>query len=164
MTEVFETWIDLRRVMENAKRSRGRPKKEEGREEFWRFVRAGMIVYAYDEARKRKQKHSAALTEAVAYVRQHRPEMPVSETVVKRTLATFRSRDSQTALRFKLTTMGKRKLARLRSMFKQAYDRQSEIGLPVPSIQNLPKSPTAYKFGYAKRPRYPRHNRKNPKV
>ena len=77
--------------MENAKKTRGRPKKEEGREEFWRFVRAGMIVYAYNEARKRKQKHSAAVGEAVAYVRQHRPEMPVSETVVKRTLATFRS-------------------------------------------------------------------------
>jgi hypothetical protein len=149
--------------MKTAKRPRGRPKKEEGNVEFWRFVRAGMIVYAYNEARKRKQKHSAAVTEAVAYIRQHQPEMPVSETVVKRALATFRSRDSQTSLRFKRTTMGKRKLARLRLMLKQAHDRQGEIGLPVPSIQNLPKSLTAYKFGYAKRPRYSRHNRKIPK-
>jgi hypothetical protein len=150
--------------MENAKRSRGRPKKEEGREEFWRFVRTGIIISAYDEARKSGQKHRDAVTQAVDYLKQHQPEMPVSETVVKRTLATFRSRDSQTSLRFKRTTMGKRKLARLRLMFKQAYDRQSEIGLPVPSIQNLQKSLTVYKFGYAKRPRYPRHNRKNQKL
>jgi hypothetical protein len=40
-------------------------------------------------------------------------------------------------------------------MLKQAHERQSEIGLPVPSIQNLPKNLTAYKFGYAKRPALP---------
>jgi hypothetical protein len=151
--------------MENPKKARGRPKKEEGREEFWRFVRAGMIVYAYNEARKRKQKHSAAVREAVAYIRQHRPEMPVSETLVKRTLATFRSRSDPITLRFQRSTVGKKKLARLQSVLKLAHHLQREMGLPVPlSIQNLPKSLTAYKFGFAKRPRYSRHNRKNPKV
>jgi hypothetical protein len=51
-------------------------------------------------------------------------------------------------------------------VLKQAHDLQREMGLSVEplSIQNLPKRLTAYKFGYAKRPRYPRHNRKNPKV
>lgn len=124
----------------------------------------GIIISAYDEARKSRQKHRDAVTQAVDYLKQHQSEMPVSETVVKRTLATFRSRDSQISLRFERTTVGKRKLARLRLMFKQAQDGQSEIGLPVPSIQNLPKSLTAYKFGYAKRSQYPRHNRRNPKV
>jgi hypothetical protein len=151
-------------TMKTAKRPRGRPKKEEGREEFWRFVRAGMIVSAYDEARESGQKHSIAVTQAVECLKQHQPEMPISETVVRRTLATFRSRDSQTTLRFKRSAVGKRQLARLRSMLKQAHDRQSEIGLPAPSIQNLPKNLTAYKFGYAKRPHYFRTNRKNPKV
>jgi hypothetical protein len=151
--------------MENAKRPRGRPKKEEGTIELWRFVRAGSIISAYDEARESSQKHSAAITQAVEYIRQHQPEMPVSETVVKRTLATFRSRDSRTTLRFKRYTVGKKKIARLRSILEQAHDMEREMGLSVPlSIQNLPKSLTAYKFGYAKRPRYPRHNRKNPKV
>lgn len=149
--------------MKTAKRPRGRPKKDEGREKFWRFVRTGIIISAYDEARKGGQKHSAAVTHAVEYLKQHQPEMPVSETVVKRTLATFRSKNNQTTLQFKRSAVGKRKLARLRSMLKQAQDRQSEIGLPVPSIQNLPKSLTAYKFGYAKRPRYPRHNQRTPK-
>jgi hypothetical protein len=150
--------------MENAKRARGRPKKEEGREEFWRFIRTGIIISAYDEARKGSQKHSVAVTQTVEYLRQHQPEMPISETVVKRTLATFRSRNSQITLRFNRSTVGKKELTRLRSLLKQARYGQSEIGLPVPSIQNLPKSLTAYKFGYAKRPRYPRHNLKGPKV
>ena len=150
--------------MENAKRSRGRPKKEESREEFWRFVRTGIIISAYDEARKSGQKHRDAVNQAVDYLKQHQPEMPVSEAVVRRTLATFRSRNTQITLRFKRSIVGKKRLARLRSLLKQAHDKQSEIGLPVPSIQTVPKSRTAYKFGYAKRPYYPRHNRKNPKA
>ena len=148
--------------MKTATRSRGRPKKEKGREEFWRFVRMGIIISAYDEARKGGQKHSAAVTQAVAYLKQHQPGMPVSETVVKRALATFRSRNSQTTLRFKRSTVGKKKLARLRSTLEQVPDIQGENGpsVPSPSIQSLPKSLTAYKFGYAKRPRYSRHNRR----
>ena len=86
--------------MKTAKRPRGRPKKEKGREEFWRFVRTGIIISEYDEARKSGQKHSVAVTQAVAYLKQHQPEMPVSETVVKRMLATFRPRkqSNQTAV------------------------------------------------------------------
>jgi hypothetical protein len=148
--------------MKTAKRPRGRPKKEEGREESWRFVRAGIIISAYDEARKSKQKHSAAVTQAVDYLKQHQPEMPVSETVVKRTLATFRSRDSRTTLRFKRYTVGKKKVARLRSILEQAHDMQRQMGLSVPP-PTIPTSLTAYKFGYSKRPHYHRYNRKNRK-
>ena len=148
--------------MRTAKRLRGRPQKEEGREEFWRFVRAGMIISVYDEARKNNEKHSVAVTQAVEYLRQHQPEMPVSDTVVKRTLATFRPRDSRTTLRFKRYTVGRKKLARLRSILEQAHDMQRQMGLSVPP-PSIPKSLTAYKFGYAKRPRYARHNRKIPK-
>jgi hypothetical protein len=153
-------------TMKTATRPRGRPQKEESREEFWRFVRTGIIISEYDEARKGSQKHGAAVTQAVEYLKQHQPEMPVSETVVKRTLATFRSRNSPVTLRFKRSAVGKNKLARFRSMLKQAGDRQSEIGLSVPSpaIQNLPTNLTAYTFGYSKRPDFLRHNRKNPKV
>ena len=151
--------------MENAKKARGRPKKEEGREEFWRFMRTGIIISAYDEARRSGQKHRDAVTQAVDYVKQHQPEMAVSETVVKRTLATFRSRSDPITLRFQRSTVGKKKLTRLQSVLKLAHDLQCEMGLSVPlSIQNFPKSLTAYKFGFAKRPRYPRHNRRNPKV
>ena len=149
-------------TMKTATRPRGRPQKEEGREKFWRLVRTGIIISEYDEARRGGQKHSAAVTQAVEYLKQHQPQMPVSETVVKRTLATFRSRDSQITLRCKRYTVGKKKLARLRSMLEQAHDVQRQLGLSVPP-PSIPKSLTAYKFGYAKRPRYSRHNRKTPK-
>lgn len=152
-------------TMKTATRPRGRPKKEEGRIESWQFGRLAMVMCTFDEARKRGEKHSAAITEAVEDVRQRHPKMPISQTTAKRIFAIFRSRNDRTkiVLRFKRSTVGKKKLARFLSMLKQARDSQSEIGLPVPSIQNLPKSLTAYKFGYAKRPRYPRHNRKKPK-
>jgi hypothetical protein len=146
---------------------RGRPKKKVGRIESWRFSRAGMIMSAYDEARKSGEKHSVAITQAVDYVRQRYPKMPISETTVKRIFATFRSRKGQTEniLWFKRFTVGKKKLARLRSMLKQVPDTQGVNGrsVPVPSIQNLTKSLTAFKFRYAERPRYSRHNRKIPK-
>jgi hypothetical protein len=152
------------KIMKTVRRPRGRPKKEEGREEFWRFIRAGIIISAYDEARKDGQKHIVAVTQVVEHLRQHHPEMPVSETVVKRTLATFRSRTDPITLRFQRSTVGKKKLARLQSVLKQAHDLQREMGLSVPplSIQNLPKSLKAYSFGFASRPRYPRHNQKIP--
>jgi hypothetical protein len=123
-----------------------------------------MVMCAYDEARKRGEKHSAAITEAVEHVR---GRYPISETTAKRIFATFRSRNGQTQniLRFKRFIVGKKKLARLRSMLEQVPDIQGENGpsIPSPSIQSLPKSLTAYKFGYSKRPHYPRHNRKIPK-
>jgi hypothetical protein len=121
-------------------RRRVRPKKEEGREEFWRLVRVGEIISAYDEARENNQKHSAAVTHAVGYLRQHHPEMPISETVVKRTLATFRSRDSQATLRFKKSTINKKDLARLHHMLEQVPLVPSERGLSAPPIQCMPKS------------------------
>ena len=73
--------------MKTRKRPRGRPKKDPDELKFCRFVRAGLITCAFDEAREGGDKHSAAITHAVEYVRQHHPDMPISETEVKRTLA-----------------------------------------------------------------------------
>ena len=152
--------------MKSEKRPRGRPKKNEGTIEFWRFVRAGMVMSAYDEARASGQKHSAAVTQAVDYVRQRGSEMPISETVVKRVLATFRSRNSHSILQFKRVTLDDSELMTQRNVLEQASaDLRGKKGLrkPLPSIEDLPKSRTAYTFGYADRPLYPRHNRKIPK-
>jgi hypothetical protein len=62
-------------------------------------------------------------------------------------------------------TLDDEKVARLRGMLEQVPPMHDENGqlLPSPSIQNLLKSRTAYTFGYAERPVYPRHNRKIPK-
>jgi hypothetical protein len=128
----------------------------------WRFFRAGMMMAVYDEARASGQKHSAAVNQTVDYIRRRYSEMPISETEVKRTLVTFRPKGSQTILRFKRVTLDDEKVARLRGMLAQVPPMHDENGQlrPSPSIQNFLKSRTAYTFGYAERPLYPRHNRK----
>jgi hypothetical protein len=154
------------KTMKSEKRPRGRPKKDEGTIEFWRFVRVGMVMSAYDEARASGQKHSAAVTQAVDYVRQCCSEMRISETEVKRTLAFYQPRNSQDIFQFKRVTLDDAELVRQRSVLEQAVaDLRGKKGLwePLPSIEDLPKSRTAYAFGFAERPLYPRHNRKIPK-
>lgn len=92
--------------------------------------------------------------------------MPISETVVKRVLATFRPRNSHSILQFKRVTLDDSELMTQRNVLEQASaDLRGKKGLrkPLPSIEDLPKSRTAYTFGYADRPLYPRHNRKIPK-
>lgn len=59
-----------------------------------------MVMCAYDEARGRGEKHSTAVQHAVDSVKQCNREMPVSQTEVKRILATWRPRGSRIILRF----------------------------------------------------------------
>jgi hypothetical protein len=75
--------------METEKRTRGRPRKKEGRIEPWQFARAAIVMYAYDEVRKSGQKHCVSVTQALEFVRHGDFEMPISETEVRRILATF---------------------------------------------------------------------------
>ena len=148
--------------MKTRKRPRGRPKKDPDELKFCRFVRAGLITCAFDEAREGGDKHSAAITHAVEYVRQHHPDMPISETEVKRTLATYRPKDSRTILQFKRSRCDDEKLARLQGMLEQVANVQAEINSPAPppSIKNLPRNLKTVTFGYVERPLYPHHNRK----
>jgi len=57
--------------------------------------RSTVVVYGYDEARKRGEKHLTALQEAVACVRKEFPGMPISETEVRRVLAKWRPRGKE---------------------------------------------------------------------
>jgi len=150
--------------MKAKKKLRRRPKKNPGELEFRRFVRAGLIMCTFDEAREGGDKHSAAITHVVEYVRKHHPGMPVSETEVKRTLATYRPKNIQTILQFKRSIADDGKLATLRCVREQVAKMRSERNLsgPPPSIKNLSENLTTIKFGYSQRPLYPRHNRKIP--
>ena len=74
--------------MEIAKKPRGRPRNEKDRIKSWQFGRVAMILCAYDEARRRGDKHSVAVKDAVDSIRQHSPELSISESEVRRTLAT----------------------------------------------------------------------------
>ena len=119
---------------------------------------------AFDEARASGEKHSVAVTEAVKRIRQRHPEMPISESEARRTLATYRPMNSRIILRFQRSILVDAKLARLRCMLEKVDEMQRDKGLSVasPSSQILLKSRTAYVFGYKQRPLYPRHNRKIP--
>jgi hypothetical protein len=77
---------------------RGRPRKD-GRQPFMVFIRMISVIDAYNKARKSGEKHSSAVTEAVAAVRAQWPEMPISETVVKRILAEYYPKGSPMAFR-----------------------------------------------------------------
>src|SRR5258708_5429947 len=91
--------------METAKRLRGRPRKAGDTIQFRQFARVALVMSAYDEARERGDKHSVAVRHVVDLVKQRHPEMGISETEVKRTLATWRPRGSHTILRFQRTML-----------------------------------------------------------
>ena len=73
---------------------RGRPNKH-GVRPGWMLLRSVMVLHAYDQAKARGEKYSAAIAEAVSALRSRVPGMPISETEVRRVLAEFRSKDSK---------------------------------------------------------------------
>ena len=82
------------------KRQKGRPKKKQDSIKVWQFGRAAIVMSAYDEAREKDQKHSAAIRDAVDMVRLRNPKMPISESGARRILSEFRSRQREITLRF----------------------------------------------------------------
>ena len=72
-------------------KARGRPQKN-GQKPMWMLGRATLVVYAYGRARDGGNKHSVAISEAVKYIRDTAPTMPISETEVRRIVAGWRSK------------------------------------------------------------------------
>lgn len=147
------------------KKKRGRPRKARDTIQFWQFARAARVMSAYDEARGRGEKHSAAVQYAVDFVKQRSPKMRISRTEVKRILATWRPRGSQTILRFEHSSMSEEDIKRRRWILEQVAVLQEKKGLPLPTPPNCDpaRNVAVIKLRFAERPNYPRHNRKNPK-
>jgi hypothetical protein len=127
------------------------------------FMRAGIVMAVYDEARQNDQKHSVAVRQAVEFVKQNYPALRISETAVRRILAEWRPRNSGTILRFERSTMTAEEIAKYRSVREQAAAFQQQIGPsvpPLPDINNPSKTATKFVFGFGERPNYPRSNRK----
>ena len=135
--------------------------------EYTHFVRAGIVMAAYDEARQNDQKHSVAVRQAVEFVKQNYPELRISETAVRRILAEWRPRNSGTILRFERSTMTADEIAKYRSVREQAAAFQQKEGLNVPmpsDIINNPSKPRIkFLVRFGERPNYPRSNRKGTK-
>ena len=141
---------------------KGRPPKN-GVVEPKHLLRAFKIVYSYSEALAGGQKHAAAVREAVDFVRQLDPKMPVSETAVKRVLAEFLPKDGQVALKVNCSILKGEEAARLRSFLAQMSELAGTKSPAVSADQNLQKPLKSFKFGFGKRPTYPRHNAKTSK-
>jgi hypothetical protein len=147
------------------KKKLGRPRKAEGLISRRDFARAGIVMSLYDEARKNGQKHSMAVRETVDFVKKPYPKMRISETGLKRILAKFRPRNSQTILRFERSTLTAEELAKFRWMqgILAAYWHDKESILQPPSPLSPIGPVTTFKFRFGERPNFPRTNRKSPK-
>lgn len=130
----------------------------------WQFGRAALVMAAYDEARRRDGKHSAAVTFTVEEVKQRFPKIPISETEVKRILATFRPKGSRIILRFERSTLTAEEVEERRRIrdYVASLPESKGLVLPPPPTCDRPKSLTTFKIRFAERPNYPRHNAKKP--
>ncbi len=146
------------------KRKRGRPRKKEDTIQPWQFARAALAMCAYDEARAKGEKHSVAVAQATYFVKKRHPEMRISETEVKRILATWRPRNVGTILRFERSVLTEEKIKKFRWIREQLATLQGKRGLILPVPPNYDQGPSfaAFTIRFAERPNYPRHNRKIP--
>jgi hypothetical protein len=137
----------------------GRPPKN-GVVEPERFLRALMVTFAYSNARAGGQKHSAAVREAVEFVRRLDPEMSISETEVKRVLAEFLPHDNKVALAVDYSILEGEEAARRRSFFARMREFAENKSSTELTDQNLRKPLRSFRFGFGERPNYQRHNAK----
>lgn len=114
---------------------RGRPPKN-GMQPGWMMKRGMEALYAYDEARKAGEKHSAAVQSAVDAVRAKYPSMPISATEVKRMLSQWRPKGRPIGIIVTKPAPG------------------DDI-IILPDGQRARRTLT---FGYGPRPNYPRAN------
>lgn len=130
--------------------------------QLWQFARAGIVMCAYDEARARGEKHSAAVQYAVDLVRLRHAEMPISPTEVKRILATWRPRGAESILRFEPKTLTEEDIEKRRSIRKllAAFSKKTSAQLELPTNDEPAKDGITLTIRFAERPDYPRHNRR----
>jgi hypothetical protein len=119
-----------------------------------------MISYAYDKARTDGNKHSAAVRDAVDFVKQLEPEIAISEAEVKRILAELRPSDGPMALLATYDILEGEAAATHRSRFAQIVGSNGSKN-PSDSPEKDPARPLKrFLISYGKRPTYPRHNAK----
>lgn len=146
------------------KRPRGRPRKLKDSIKPWEFGRLVKVCCAYDEFREMGEKHGGAVREVVATLKQSSPEIPISETGVKRILSKYRPKGGGTILRFERSTLSEEDRKKYRSVVEQATEFHEKMGLPLPQLPVFDETRHREKFliRFAERPDYPRHNRKAP--
>ena len=84
---------EAKETMKRQQGRRGRPRMN-GKQPFRMFPRILIVLNAYNKARSTGEKHSSAVTEAVAAVKSAYPDIKISETEVKRILAEYQPKDA----------------------------------------------------------------------
>ena len=148
------------------KRPRGRPKKIKDSIEPRQFGRAALVLSAYNEARKRGEKHSSAVTSTVKFVKRCNPTVPISEAGVRRILAMFQRKGEGTVLWFERSAFSEEDKKKFDLIFKLTAAFAEKKGLtcqqfPLYDDETRPRE--KFIIRYSERPNYPRHNAKKPK-
>lgn len=153
---------DILTTMEMPRKRRERPRKDKDTIEPWQFWRAAMVMWAYDKARVRGEKHSAAIREAVNLFKEHYPDTRISDTEVKRIFARFRPSGSQFILRFERKVLTEDDIKKLNWFREQiAAQAQDFQTLQAPPSRAPSQESSLFAIRIAERPNYPRHNCKN---
>jgi hypothetical protein len=141
--------------------TRGRPCKH-GKKPGWMLYRGLRVLQAYDAARI-SMKHSAAVTAATDSIRKAFPEMPISETTVRRILAEFRGKDAHTVI--KVSKTPDEEIRRTREVSRKFEDaanspEYSEDGKEIlrTVAASLATTKVGIRMGVGPRPEYPRSN------
>jgi hypothetical protein len=142
------------------KKGKGRPRQAKNTIQFWQFARAARVLCAYEEDRERGDKHSVAVRGAVEHLKQSNPDMPISETEVKRILPVWRPRNAGTILRFERKILTDEDVKSHCWLQEQLAVLQGKRDLKLEVPTNLGRLTESITVRFAERPDYPRHNRK----
>jgi len=131
--------------------------------EPWQFGRVVKVRCAYDESRRKGEKYSVAVRDAVDNVKQSSPEMPISETGVKRILSRYGPKESATILCFERVPMSEADIKRHRWIREQFAALRKKEGVTLPELRVYDETRRRDKFliRFSERTKYPRHNRKS---
>lgn len=139
----------------------GRPKKKEDRMDSRQYGRAAIVMCAYDEARKKGEKHSIAVRYAVDSFRQRSSRMRISETEVKRILSRFRPKGRGAILLFERSTLSEEDIKRRSWIREQIAGLYGEKGITLAQLPVYDETRREkFTIRFSERPDYSRHNRK----
>jgi hypothetical protein len=116
----------------------------------------------YHEARVRGgEKHSAAIREVVSFLKRRNPDIHISETEVKRTLAKYWPKGT-TVLRFERKELTEEDLNRHRSILERlaTLSGHKNLSIHVPTVEQLSSRASLLTIRFGERPIYRRHNGK----
>jgi hypothetical protein len=141
--------------------TRGRPPKH-GKIPGWMFGRALRVLDAYD-ADRISTKHSSAVTSAADAIRKAFPEMPISETTVRRNLAEYRGKDAHGVI--KVSKTPDEEIRRTREVSRELEDAanspecsEDEKKILTEVAASLATIKIGIRMGFGPRPEYSRSN------